>query len=352
MPVERIALGREHGVVVPVRTDPTGVHGPRRRDAAGPDYRRSSHGRYVATSVSLTPAQRVVEAGCLLPRFGAVTGWGSLAWRVNGWFTGLRVDGSHRPVPVVLSFNRIRPQPLLHVCSERCTALDVEIIDGLPVHLATSAVGYEMRYAAYVGEAAIALNMACFHDLVSLEEMAHWIAMHASYTGIEQAREAWQRGDENAWSPAEVSMRRIWAGPFPEPLTNHPVFDLDGRHIGTPDLIDPASGVIGEYQSDQFHQGAARARDLSRLHAFRSHGLTPVEMVSPELGNPGPFLMRLRAAYAEAAARPASDRRWTLELPPWWVPTFTVAQRRGLSERDRAIWLRNRGAIPLPPVAG
>jgi hypothetical protein len=307
---------------------------------------------YVPASVPLTPPQRIVEAGCLLPRYGAVTGWGALAWRADGWFNGLRADGSARPVPVALSFHRIRPQPLLHVCSERCTAVDVEVIDGLPVHVPAAAVGYEVRYAPHVRAAAIALNMACFHDLVSLEEMAGWIGMHPSYTGIEQAREAWPLGDENAWSPAEVTMKAIWSGPFPEPLSNQPVFDLQGHFLGTPDLIDPRTGVLGEYQSDQFHPGSVRAKDLARLHDFRSHGLAPVEMVTSELGMPGPFLMRLGAAYAEAEARPLSERRWTLELPPWWVPTFTVAQRRALSDRDREIWLRHRRPATSWPAGG
>jgi hypothetical protein len=346
-------MGREHGVVLPVRTDPAGVRGPKRRDAAGEGWRRSSHGYYVPSDVPLTPAQRVAEAGILLPRYGAVTGWGSLAWRVDGWFTGADAAGDFRPVPVSLSFHRIRPQPLLHVCSERHAAFEIEVVDGLPVHAPNRAVGYEMRYAAHLGAAAIALNMACFHDLVSLQEMEDWIALHPSYTGIEQARIAWQRGDENAWSPAEVSMKACWcdAG-FGEPLSNRPVFDLGGRHLGTPDLIDPRTGVIGEYQSDQFHSGERRAKDLERMHVFAQHGLTPVEMVTSELPVPTPFLMRLRAAYATAQTRPAADRRWTLELPPWWVPTFTVAQRRALSDRDRRIWLRHRSCDFSAPAAG
>jgi hypothetical protein len=289
----------------------------------------------------------------LLPRSGVVTGWGALAWRVDGWFTGLSADGVPRPVPVALPFSSIRPQPLLHICVERWTPREVEIVDGLPLHTAVRAVCFEMRYAAHVETAAIALNMAAFHDLVSLQEVWDWIELHPSYTGIEQSRQAWQLGDENAWSPAEVSMKKTWCGAgYPEPLSNRPLFDLSGRHLGTPDLVDPTTGVIGEYQSDAFHAGRRRAKDLARLHDFRSHGLEPVEMVTSELGMPSPFLMRLRAAYAAAAARPSADRRWTTDLPPWWVPTFTVAQRRALSPRERAIWLRHRNGVGSRPLAG
>ena len=55
------------------------------------------------------------------------------------------------------------------------------------------------------------------------------------------------------------------------------------------------------------------------------------------------------APYAEAERRPQSERQWTLELPSWWVPTFTVAQRRALSPYER-----ESGCAPSapPPAPG
>ena len=58
-------------------------------------------------------------------------------------------------------------------------------------------------------------------------------------------------------------------------------------------------------------------------------------MQAGDLADPWPFLARLREAYARARRLPVSERRWTVELPPWWTPTFTVAQRRALSEQQR-----------------
>lgn len=53
------------------------------------------------------------------------------------------------------------------------------------------------------------------------------------------------------------------------------------------------------------------------------------------------FRQRLRAAYRRAAER-RRPRRWTLDQPPWWVDTSTVARRRALTADQRAVWLRRQ----------
>ena len=339
-------LGREHGVVLPVRVDPAGREGPTWREAAGPDWRRSSRGRYVAASVPLTPDQRIAEVGVLLPPKAYVTGWGSLGWRRGWWFNGISNAGAVRPVQVGMSRAKIRQQPGFTICEERWDHGELEVVDGLQLASAVRAACFEMRYAANLADALSALEMACFHDLVSVEEVSAWVDLHPSYTGIEQARRARDLGDENAWSPVEHHLRSSWLPQVPTLLTNRPVFDLNGRLIGTPDVIDPVTGVTGEYEGEVHLAGARRAKDLRREHGFRSHGLEPVVMLSEDRYNANPFKLRLREAYARIDARPASERRWTLELPDWWVPTFTVAQRRALSEEERRIWLRNRQPPP------
>lgn len=344
--MDETRLGERHGVVLPVRMDPTGMGGPRFRDAVGAAWRASSRGRYVSASVERTPFQRIAEAGVLLPERGTVTGWASLCWQGGWWFNGSAAGlGEYLPVPVAMPRSLIRPQPMFAICTERWDPREVVLSDGLRVAAAARAVCFAMRYAPHVDAAVVSLEMAAFHDLVSVEEASAWIDLHPSYTGSEQARQARNLADENSWSPREFAMRSTWIVRFPAPLTNRPVFDLNGRHIGTPDLIDPRTGVTGEYEGGLHLEGARRAADLAREHDFRQHGLAPVTMVAADVHNPGPFLMRLNAAYQRAADRPASDRRWTLELPSWWRPTLTVEQRRALSDRDRAIWLRRQ----LPP---
>jgi hypothetical protein len=271
-----------------------------------------------------------------------VTGWGSLSWRGGWWFSGMTASGAERPVQVALPRSLLREQPSFTVCTERWDPRELEVVDGLQVAAAVRAVCFEMRYAAHTADALSALEMACFHDLVSVEEASAWIDLHPSYTGIEQSRQARDLADENAWSPMEHHLRGHWLPQVPLLLTNHPVFNLNGRHIGTPDVIDPRTGVMGEYDGELHLAAARRAVDVRRENDFRTHGLEPVTMLSGDSFNPTPFKFRLRAAYLRAEQRPASDRLWTLQLPDWWVPTFTVAQRRALSEHQRLIWLKHR----------
>ena len=190
--------------------------------------------------------------------------------------------------------------------------------------------------------------MAAYDDLVSRDEVLTFVGINPGWTGIDLARLGGGDMDENAWSPTEVTMRRVWehvAG-LPRPLCNRPVFDLNEHHIGTPDLIDPVAGVLGEYNSALHLQGERRAKDVEREARFRTAGLECVEMLTGDLMHPFPFIGRLRDAYARAARIPVADRRWTIKPPSWWVPTFTVEQRRNLTpdQRERLLGYRRRAA--------
>ena len=107
--------------------------------------------------------------------------------------------------------------------------------------------------------------------------------------------------------------------------------------------------MAGEYDSTLHLEGKRRAIDLQRETKVREHGLHPVVMVTADRHDRAAYHHRLRAAYATAARTPVSERRWTLELPPWWVPTFTVAQRRALTAAQRKRLLAHRAGKSLTP---
>ncbi len=297
------------------------------------------------TPISLE--QRIVEAAARLPSYGGVTGWAALRWMGGVWFDGLTAGGRVvRSVDLATADSSIVSVPGVTVSEERLRPTELTAYAGLVVTAPDRSLFFEMRHASGHVAALVAADMAAYSDLVSRREATAIAYANPGWDGIGPMRDSLDDMEENAWSPAEVVMRVVWrerAG-LPRPLCNRPVFDLSGRHIGTPDLFDPVVGLVGEYDSALHLEGAQRARDVQREGLFRALGLEYVTMLSADLARPEAFVTRLRQAYARAARQPASDRAWTVELPPWWVPTFTVEQRRALddSQRERFLALRLR----------
>ncbi|GAB3772856.1 hypothetical protein FB382_002765 [Nocardioides ginsengisegetis] len=335
-------------LVAPVRLDRTGENGPTVGQARGKAWRKISRGFYVPAGVAADdPNQRILEASVLAPHDGAVTGWAALHWLGGAWFDGSRGVNGRRPVVVATAGRTVRERPGIAISEERLDPRDVVCVDGLRVTTAVRSACFEMRYAPSDRAAAVVLSMAAYSDLVSIAEMAAYAAAHSGWTGIPRCRWALGHAVENAWSPPEVLMGLAWqldAG-HPRPLFNVPVFDREGRHIGTPDLIDPEAGVTGEYAGELHLEGQQRAVDLRREADFRRVGLEPVTMVGSDLGDSSFFVHRLDDAYRRARHVPAAKREWTLELPHWWVPTHTVEQRRALDVEQRRLWLRHRRVV-------
>jgi hypothetical protein len=331
---------RRPGLVSPVPLDPTGVRGPTRGQAKGRCWRRTSHGLYVPDHVDDTLVeQRIVEAAAVLPEVCGVTGWAALRWLGGRWFDGLGPGGrGRRPVWLATGGSDVRRQSGIEPSAERLDPGELLIVDGVCLTVPARSVCFEMRYAASVRQAVQVLDMAAYSDLVSIAEVAAYAAEHPGWTGIPRCRHAIALADENSWSPRETAMRLVWSleAGYARPLCNAPVFDRAGRHVGTPDLIDPEAGVLGEYDGGLHLQGVQRARDVRREGDFRGLGLECVTMLAGDTADPTDFLRRLHAAYRRARWLPEGRRAWTLQPPAWWTPTTTVAQRRSLDERQRA----------------
>lgn len=331
---------------MPARIDPAGLSGPTKGEAYGPGWRRTGHGYFLPASVDDTRVERrIVEAAAVLPPDGAVTGWAALRWSGAMWFDGLAGDGvTRRPVPVLTGCGAIRPQHGIAVSSELRRPGEIVEVDGLAVTIPVRSALFEVRYAESITSAVVAADMTMEADLATPQELTAYAATLGTWTGIPQAREALPLARENSWSPQEPRLRVLWkllAG-FPEPLCNRPVFDLSGRHIGTPDLLDPVSGVVGEYEGVVHLKRRQRGIDVRREQALRDAGLECFSVVAADWADETVIAARIRSAYARAASRPVSERAWTIEQPAWWVPTHTVALRRALSARERQVWLSNR----------
>lgn len=337
------------GVTWPSRRDQAGLDGPSSWGTRSGAWRRVGNNLWVPTDVDATdPRQRVVEAAAVLPSYGGVTGWAALRWCGGTWFGGVNRHGELLPVPVAVSSgNRCRPREGLRVSQEVILPSELMRWGGVRVTRPLWSVSYEMRKAATDEAAIVAFEMAAFNDLVSISELSEYVesALWLRW-GVARMRRVLPLLEENSWSPMEPVMRQTWqveAG-RPRPLANRPVFDLAGRFVGTPDLLDLNAGVYGLYDGALHLAGEVRHGDVAKEAAYRALGLEGVTMMAGDLSDRSPFLHRLREAYARAERRPASERRWLAGTADWWIPTFTVAQRRALSSYDQARLLRYRHA--------
>lgn len=328
-------LGEEHRqVTVPVRVGRGHLRGPSRNEVRGPRWRRTSRGFYVPAATRRTPEQRVVEAAVLCPDVAGVTGWAALRWMGAPWFDGT-TDGGRRELPVTIAtcYPDIRSQPGIVVCQERLRPSEVVEIGGLPVTSAARSVLFEMRYASSLAAAVVVADMAMFSDLVTTDELSEHALLLSGWTGIPQAREALGLACESSWSPMETRLRLLWeqqAG-LPRPLANTPVFDLVGRHVATPDLLDVESGLAVEYDGALHLERPQRLTDLRRERRMRAVGLEIFSVVADDLSRPAHLAAQLRRSRRDAIRRRQGVPAWTVDPPAWWRRTQTVAQRRALA---------------------
>jgi hypothetical protein len=249
-------------------------------------------------------------------------------------------------VVLAISGDNIRPQPGITVSEERLDPRDLTVVDGIRVTTPLRSVLFEMRYARDERQAAVELSMAAYHDLVSVDELCAYAGRHNGWTGIPQARAGGALAEENCWSPPEVEMALIWRidAELPRALCNQPVFDRNGRHVGTPDLLDVEAGVVGQYEGSLHLHGAARDRDVEIEERYRAFGLECFTMRASDRAHPARVAARMRAARSRARWAAESTRAWTIKPPSWWIPTHTVELRRALTPEQRRLMLGYRAA--------
>lgn len=332
---------RRAGVVMPVPADPRGVDGPTPGQARGPRWRTTSPGRFVPADVAVDHIpQRIVEAVAGAAGGAAATGWAALQWQGARWFGGRTARGAPLPVPLAVGDSgHLAPRPGVAVWHDWLFEDDVVVVDGLPLTRPERSVCAAAVRARGLEDAVRIVDLAAADDLVSLAGLRAYADRLRGRPGTRRLRAAIGLGDENVWSPQETTMRLRWTARRPcRLLCNQPIFDLRGRHLLTPDLLDPSTGVLGEYNGD-VHDASRVARcDLDREEVCRDLGLEVVAMVSEDHRDRWSFERRVDGAYRRQQQRGAVGA-WTLEQPAWWVDTTTVARRLALDDDARRRWL-------------
>ena len=321
----------------PVRLDNAGKNGPTRGQSRGPGWRQTSHGLYVPGTVSdESVEQRILEQSMRITENGAVTGWAALRLHGGNFFDGLAPDGVTRlPVPIAAGSGRIRSHPDIDLDRSRLDADEVVVLHGIRCTKTERALHDEMLRLEDPRERVVAVDMAAAAELTSIRRMRTYLVTRRGGRVLIALLDL---ADEHSRSPAETRFRLIWvldAG-WPHPLCNRPVYDLDGHHLGTPDLLDPDRGVAGEYDGADHRTAARHTEDVRREDAFRRAGLEYVEAVGADLHHRDRVVARMEAARSRAGRMP---RAWTIEPPAYLVPPPSLDERLDL--RDQI--LRERG---------
>lgn len=326
---------------VPVRPDLNGLTGPTPGAARGPQWRRTSHGRFVPAATPQSTEQLTLEAAFALPRSvwtrpdpvdgeqGGVIGWAALRWYGARWFDGA-LDGTE-PITLATRGRTSRGRPGIAVCEDRFIGTDFTRSLGIPMATPTAATWHAAAHADNVWAATRILDMAAYDGLIDLAAFAEYVTRKVTWTGVPQVREALTLASANSWSPQESTTRLVWvllAG-LPPVLPNCPVFDERRRLLAVVDLLEPISGLVVEYDGRHHLDLDQRHLDIGRHEELLAHGLRPLVVVSRDLDQPHELAHRFRMAYA-ARLDEMPRRRWTLERPPGWTvrhPSRLRAQR-------------------------
>ena len=177
--------------------------------------------------------------------------------------------------------------------------------------------------------------MAAAGRLTSVELFADSVLHRAGWTGVPLVREVLGLARDDHWSPPEVRLHLVWerVADLPQALANQPLFDGDGDLIGIPDLFDPVSGTVGEYDGAHHLEPEQRRSDVVREARFRDHGLEYFSVVAGESRDT--IAARMVRTRARAKWLPPESSSWTLEPPHWYTPAEPVdsfLRRTGMAE--------------------
>ena len=340
------------GLVRPVPLDPAGVAGPTRGQARGRGWRRTTQGLYVPSDVDAAVVeQRILEMSMLLPELGGATGWAGCRADGATFFDGLMTDGqTELPVPLCIGPLGKRREPKDAVYSrERLLPGELVTRHGIQCVNRFRSLFDEMRYAVSVRESVVAMDMMAAAERISLRQMWGYVDEHPGWTGVPQARAALELASEHSRSPNETRMRMIWrldAG-LPPPLVNRPVFDLNGRLLGYPDLLDPVAGLVGEYDGAEHRKARRHSKDVAREERMRAVGLEYFKITGPDLPDVPLVVARMTSTRSRAKWLSPERRAWTLQPPVGWEQPPTLDQTLELRAVMAAIHEGHERAVTL-----
>lgn len=165
----------------------------------------------------------------------------------------------------------------------------------------------------------------------TVDSLRRLIGRHQKTRGIRIARAAIELACERSASPLETQTRVLVVPEIPraEFVANRPLFDLRGRLLGVPDLLDLRSGLVVESDGAPHAESSRRSRDHQRSDLFEGHHLTVARVTSHDHRDRDALMARLLRDHRRAQQRhQGQPAPWTLDEPDWW-PGSELTRRWG-----------------------
>ena len=242
-----------------------------------------------------------VEAAPLIPSSGAITGWAAAYAHGVDALDGLDPEDL-RPLKITICLGRDTGRldlPGVTYVRDRLADEEIAIVDDLPFTSPVRATVDGVRRAPSLVEAVVFLDMAAAALGISLDDVAGWAANHPGVRGQRLIGRALRLADRASASPWETRLRLFYLlkAFLPRPLVNRPVFDLNEKFLGIPDLMDPEAGLACEFDGQDHRQRRQHRNDNVREEGFEEANLVVTRVDSLDLRSPVPLIERLRAAH-------------------------------------------------------
>lgn len=96
-------------------------------------------------------------------------------------------------------------------------------------------------------------------------------------------------------------MRHVWIDSgLPQPLVNPKILDANGRFIVRVDLLDPVSGLVGEYDGTWHRGGVQPWKDVKPQRLLGAVGATVANIGGPDFEPDLEVASVLRSEYLNA----------------------------------------------------
>jgi hypothetical protein len=329
-------MGRFHdelGVAMrPMTADALVRSGVTPRALQGPRWLRTSHGYYRPVGPpNPSPTQRILDAAVGLPVDARIGGWAAAYAQGADTLDGEGRGARAVPVPIVLppGLRRLSTSTVQYIQHARRDIVPrpVVTIGGLRLTDPLQTALDLARWSSDLVDAVVALDALLEARTVTPIELEAAEAMLSGARGARQARRAIELSQLGVLSPWESRLRLFWVLELelPTPLVNRPVFDLSGRFLGVPDLLDEASGLAMEYDGTAWrsdlkpsgHRDPDQHReDNVREELLERSGLIVLRADKVDLTRERRRLrQRLLAARADGLRRDRTRDRWTIQTP-------------------------------------